>query len=229
MTSEGKQPEPEQEPGAPEWMVTFSDCMTLLLTFFVLLLSFSSFDDKGTIRQMSSVFADRFAIFSDNQSKKDSLVSMAEMRQDVHSGSEKPTQSEDLQDKSLKMTELSDFMRRKTFLISSGQVFWGRGAVISAEGKQMLSDLALFVKELPDCIIINERSTREKSIEDIGLQRAWAVVDYLVVQQGLDKGRFSISVGGTTSRERYSDAGAAQPASPAANRVLEIVLLERNI
>ncbi len=41
-----KQQEPDEAPGAPEWMVTFSDFMTLLLTFFVLLLSFSSFDDR---------------------------------------------------------------------------------------------------------------------------------------------------------------------------------------
>ena len=32
----------EAKPGAPEWMVTFADLMSLLLTFFVLLLSFSN-------------------------------------------------------------------------------------------------------------------------------------------------------------------------------------------
>ena len=47
----------EEAPGgAPKWMVTFSDCMTLLLTFFVLLLSFSSFDDKA-FRKMSTALA----------------------------------------------------------------------------------------------------------------------------------------------------------------------------
>ncbi|WP_227767231.1 flagellar motor protein MotB [Zhaonella formicivorans] len=34
----------QQQGGAPEWMTTFSDLMTLLLTFFVLLYSFSSID-----------------------------------------------------------------------------------------------------------------------------------------------------------------------------------------
>lgn len=37
------QPPPDEvKPGAPEWVVTFGDMMSLLLTFFVLLLSFSS-------------------------------------------------------------------------------------------------------------------------------------------------------------------------------------------
>ncbi len=46
MRHHNRQPELQKEQGAPEWMVTFSDCMTLLLTFFVLMLSFSSFDEK---------------------------------------------------------------------------------------------------------------------------------------------------------------------------------------
>ena len=50
-----KQTESDEAPGAPVWMVTFSDCMTLLLTFFVLLLSFSSFDDK-VFRKLKVIF-----------------------------------------------------------------------------------------------------------------------------------------------------------------------------
>ncbi len=34
--------EPEEAAGAPEWIVTFADLMSLLLTFFVLMLSFST-------------------------------------------------------------------------------------------------------------------------------------------------------------------------------------------
>jgi chemotaxis protein MotB len=36
--------EPKVEPGAPKWIVTFGDLMSLLLCFFVLLLSFSEMD-----------------------------------------------------------------------------------------------------------------------------------------------------------------------------------------
>jgi chemotaxis protein MotB len=39
-----EQPEEQRPRGAPEWIVTFADLMSLLLTFFVLLLSFSNME-----------------------------------------------------------------------------------------------------------------------------------------------------------------------------------------
>ena len=49
-------PEEEQPAGAPEWMVTFSDIVTLLVTFFVLMLTFSSMDEE-----VFNMFADSVA------------------------------------------------------------------------------------------------------------------------------------------------------------------------
>ena len=43
---EQDEPAKSEEPGAPGWMVTFADLMTLLLTFFVLLLSMSTLDNQ---------------------------------------------------------------------------------------------------------------------------------------------------------------------------------------
>ena len=61
MGRANKQVESDEAPGAPEWMVTFSDCMTLLLTFFVLLLSFSSFDDDKVFRHLKVIYSNAFA------------------------------------------------------------------------------------------------------------------------------------------------------------------------
>ncbi|KNY26142.1 flagellar motor protein MotB [Pseudobacteroides cellulosolvens] len=40
------EPEEEQSEGAPEWMVTYSDLVTLLLTFFILLFSMATLDKQ---------------------------------------------------------------------------------------------------------------------------------------------------------------------------------------
>jgi chemotaxis protein MotB len=46
---------PECKAGAPEWMVTFSDMTTLLLTFFVLLLSMASLDQRKIKEALGSL------------------------------------------------------------------------------------------------------------------------------------------------------------------------------
>ena len=54
-------PQEEVEEGAPLWMVTFGDLMSLLMCFFVLLLSFSEMDRKK-YRMVSGSMAQAFGI-----------------------------------------------------------------------------------------------------------------------------------------------------------------------
>lgn len=51
----------EPEEGAPEWMVTFGDLMSLLLTFFVLLLSFSQMD-AAKFKELSGSLEKAFGV-----------------------------------------------------------------------------------------------------------------------------------------------------------------------
>ncbi|MCD5323888.1 MULTISPECIES: flagellar motor protein MotS [Pontibacillus] len=59
----------EQEKGAPKWMVTFSDLMTLILVFFILLFSMSQID-KEKFEAVAESFRSR-AIFDFNPSVVD--------------------------------------------------------------------------------------------------------------------------------------------------------------
>lgn len=52
VTFEDEIEEEEEVPGIPGWMVTFGDAVSLLLTFFVLLLSFSSFGPTDPARNV---------------------------------------------------------------------------------------------------------------------------------------------------------------------------------
>ena len=49
MAKKRKKREEEKPAGAPAWMVTYSDMVTLLLTFFVMLLAMASFEDPGRV------------------------------------------------------------------------------------------------------------------------------------------------------------------------------------
>lgn len=49
------QPEPDPPPGAPDWIVTFADMISLLVTFFILLLTFSSMEENEAFRVQGNI------------------------------------------------------------------------------------------------------------------------------------------------------------------------------
>ena len=61
-------PEAEQARGIPAWVVTFADLMTLLMCFFVLLLSFSEMD-VAKFKQLSGSMKEAFGVQSEIQVK----------------------------------------------------------------------------------------------------------------------------------------------------------------
>ncbi len=225
-----KKREPDEAKGAPEWMVTFSDCMTLLLTFFVLLLTFSSFDEE-VFRQFKIIFAQSLSSVSlEDIPPKDAFVATPSLsyKEEFDKGSEKPTQVTDIENNLKSESSPVNFRNRKVFLISSEKVFYGRGEVMSPDGRKVLSAMASFLKEMPNRIVVSERGKgSEEEGELFGLGRAWAVVQYLTGTQELDKGRFSVSA---TSMVVTGDTEESSTSSKAGNRrMLEIVLLERSI
>ena len=48
-----KKKPPDPAPGLPPWMMTYSDMVTLLLTFFIMMLAMANFDD---IQKIQAVF-----------------------------------------------------------------------------------------------------------------------------------------------------------------------------
>jgi chemotaxis protein MotB len=230
MARARKQVEEDEAPGAPEWMVTFSDCMTLLLTFFVLLLSFSSFDDK-VFRKLKIIFMD--ALPDTSQSKevdRDAVLptQQIDMTPELREGSEKPTLLKGL-DNNVREETPADFRSRKVFSISSEKVFWGNGALISAEGRRIITKMASFLEEVPSRVVICENGPAGKGgAEQLGLSRAWAVLEYLSSSQNLDKNWFSVSAGSILAQEGLR-SGESSSTNLKSERTLEIILLERSI
>lgn len=234
-----KQTPPEEGPNAPIWLLSFSDCMTNLVVFFVLLVTFSSFDKEvagtfegirqafsmGTVKSGSDkgVFQHPYQIWS------------SEM---LEQGSEKPTLATaetGSEGRLRETTEAADFRSRRVFLIPSKQIFWWKGTAISFKGRGILASMGVFLKEVPSRLVISENGPGTGGDdEQLGLERALAVMEYLTARQGLSKNRFSISAASTIA-ESVSEDGRSEPAHRTggtwseAERMLEIVLLERSI
>ena len=240
MSRTKKQSEPDKPPGAPVWMVTFSDCMTLLLTFFVLLLSFSSFDEE-IFQKLKVIFSDALpaASLRDEQGK-DAFLATQQIQhtEDISKGSEKPTLETGQKDNLMQETPLVNFHNRKVFLIPSEKIFWGKGTAISAAGREVLARMALFLRKVPSRVVISENGQPEDSPSVVrppssiqagyGLHRAWAVTEFFVKKQGLDKNRFSISEASTVDPDARSRSTSGLD-TRRESRTLEIVLLERSI
>jgi chemotaxis protein MotB len=226
-----KKIEEDEMPGAPEWMVTFSDCMTLLLTFFVLLLSFSSFDNR-VFRRLKVIYSTGLtSIIPSRLSDRDALMYIPPIRHviDLDKGSEKPTLEIKNEDGLLKTTPPFDFNRGIVFMLPSNRLFWGNGIAISTQGRNIIDTMAKFLSEVPHRIVISEHGAINEQISDsLGLQRSWAVMNYLTAKENLDKKRFSISSASTVSREN-NQRPASLSGNENAGRTIEIVLLARNI
>jgi chemotaxis protein MotB len=207
----------EEEPGgAPEWMVTFSDCMTLLLTFFVLLLSFSSFD-KETLPALGQSFAKSLpSIGLSGKNKLDSMYEKQPSNQEVKQakGTEVPSNAVEQTTSFMKEKKPLDFQNLKVFTVESKDFFLGQGYAISKDGLEVLNSLSSYLKHRPGRIVISENGPDGKT--SLGLQRSLTVMEYLTTQRAIDKARFNISCA-TTMRQ------------PPCKRQLEITLLDRSI
>ncbi|MBP6124735.1 MAG: hypothetical protein KA469_02425 [Phycisphaerae bacterium] len=206
----------DEEPGSPEWLVTFSDCITLLLTFFVLLISFASFE-KETFDSLAESFA--LALPSSGwslASDKDSFQKKPETNDKTqqNKGSETRTSITRLTSNYMKEEKPLDFRNLKVFTMPSEQFFWGQGTAISQPGREVLEALGKFLHSVQGRIVISENGPDGKP--DLSLVRCLAVLEYFTEEQNLPAERFSISPA-TTLR------------TPPHVRQLEITLLERSI
>jgi chemotaxis protein MotB len=224
-----KRKQAEESMGAPLWMITFSDCMNLLLTFFVLLVTFTSFDTK-VLNNIETVFRHNFPTFMNqtNKEPKDAIVPTTLLLsvEKYEKGSETPTLTNGPENNLKKETPHNELRNGKVFLIPSKNIFLGKGTVISSQGKNFFSTMALFLKEVPSRVVISEHGS-DTTDNNLGFDRAWAAVDYLTKNLGLNKNKFSISAASMRPENSINDSTSDK--ENGSERTLEIVLLERSI
>ncbi len=215
MAGKPKQQEEESGEGAPLWIISFADMISLLMAFFVMLSTFSGFGEAETAKLNRAVKIALSANYYGGWYRDPPLSSMAHhMRAAGQSqkGSEKPTLEESQGTGLLAETEPAGFENRKIFLVESRKVFWAAGATLSQEGREFLDLFAAFVNMRPEKVTISENGPGPDG--DLGINRAIAVIGYLN-GKGVSKSRLSIGVKGMLPDNNFST-----------ERMLEITLLD---
>lgn len=230
-----KKETPEEVAGAPLWMVTFSDCMNLLLTFFVLLVTFSEFgeEQQDRIMNMGSAMRSVFGTPMETAGSRNesSMVPSHQMisKGQPQYGSETPTDTTSAAARNGALKEdlqAADYHSQKVFLIPSRKVFLGRGKALSPEGRYVLGVMAAFLKETSGTAVVCENGPQEQAgAASLGLPRASAVIEYLVAQN-LDRQRFGVAAESLAPPE---EANGSAPTYHRQERMLEIVLLEGSV
>ena len=206
-------------PGVPEWIVTYGDMMSLLLTFFIMLVSLSSIkEDSGTMRAMLEAIRQTFG---PTQGKMASPGKSSETRSILNKSNSKGGRSEGGSKRASLKTPLGTGGQSRgvkrinhgTRVSLGGPAYFNRfDASPTKELQQNLDIIARVVAKKSNQLMIRGHATREplpadveltfqgipiRNQWDLSFARAMAVAKYLQ-KKGLDRRRMVISAAGDT-------------------------------
>ena len=199
----------ECEEGAPAWMATFSDMATLLLTFFVLLLSFANMDVENFKMALGSVkeaFGVNMEVKGDFAARSNDLIEFS----DLPTSEMNPKESESYNEieqlrKYIQDRNMSDHVEVAS--TESGVVLRVKDVALFATGSDTFTDesqpVLTLVEELfgkSSAILSVEGHTDNIPISQARFPSNWelsaarsAAVLRHYIEQGFDKGRLSIA------------------------------------
>ena len=226
--------------GTPAWMITFSDLMTLLLTFFVLLVSMAVMDQQRVLNALGSVstaFSTKPASFSPlaRNNKEDPISEPGPM--EAKDLSPLKDMLWDDPEKDLKFQE-NRFVQ--IFSINSEVLFEPKKSVLSERGKNLLNKMLPTLLRIKHPLLVAGHTANRRDEEGadytinfdsatvdatwpLSLARAQNVYQYFV-QSGLPAQRLTLEAFGQY-RPRFSDRA---PSGRLQNRRVDIVLDKRN-
>jgi chemotaxis protein MotB len=232
---------PEQKSNAPRWMVTFSDLITLILVFFILLFSMSQIDivkfraiaDSFQQKQILEFYP---SVIPLEESSDESEIGMNEDMEDKRKHRERDLQKllTEIQTY-LKENNLSDIIvasrtERGVVLVLQEQALFDSGeATILEASYPFLDKVATLLSQIPNFIKV-EGHTDNRPIStyrfpsnwELSSARASSVIRYLTGTENLDPKRF-IAVGyGDTRPIAPNDT----PENLQKNRRVEIIVTD---
>ena len=201
--------EEEPEPGIPKWVVTFGDMMSLLLTFFIMLVSMSEMKQEEKFQAMIESMRKQFGhdrslaslIPGNIRPRNSSLQHVASQGRakkinTQRGGQEQKAVSGD--------NDRVQIVRPGDDSSSGGVVYFEEGVTeLTEKNKMALQQIILQIAGKPQKIEIRGHTTRKPVNPKSGLQDHWdlsytrcrSTMKFLV-EQGIDSGRIRLGPAG---------------------------------
>ena len=233
-----KQAEEAGPPGAPEWVVTFTDMISLLVTFFVLLMTFSSIEKynrlrvDGWLRGTKGVINDVGGDFA-YQTLEEDLISATDIRRGAMRPHSRPFQhlQENLEEMGQKKTDehleydFKDIQDGLQIVFDDAAAFAPGSAEPNEELKTSLGELARVMQFYPHLVVVEGftdgafRPTPDfASAEELSLARAAASVQVMLAESEISPELIQAAALGDT-RPRAEDE---TPEGRRTNRRVEV-------
>ncbi|HUT61442.1 MAG TPA: flagellar motor protein MotB [Phycisphaerae bacterium] len=205
----------EDAPSGPgAWVVSFNDCMTNMLCFFVMLVSFSAFD-AGSLGRIRGAFKGMSldSIFHGKKMLVDSLMPSDWTVDRTEKGAEQPVDFDPVSISNPRQRPLvprTDAYRDRTDLyLPANHVFWARGTLLTPHGRKCLDMTAALLRKNPRRVIVSAYEPRGAQSRDSRnrLDRCLAVADYLAAGAGLRPSLLGISAA-SVPRSGHDDRSA---------------------
>lgn len=194
-----KAQEEESGESAPLWIISFADMISLLMAFFVMLSTFSSFGPKESEKFRTVT---KYALMPNcgwhSRAPQSAVTPTLVAAGDGTTGSEKPTLETKSNNKGLKEGHSPDYKTARVFTAESSKIFIAKGRALSPNGQEVLGALALYLQKVPGQIVIyvkgaNNRGAVQPDESDVlSISRAIIVLGYLE-SKGIPKERCTIS------------------------------------
>jgi len=214
-----KPPERSGEVGSPLWMISFTDAMTNLLTFFILLVTFAAFGDRDKESGHAVGFGPRNAGATvyppSGPALTSAMVPQHSPSEQTFEGSEKPNPSVEFQKVErprapIGILDTEVYRDRKLIYLPSKYLFYGWGKFITEAGQVRLAQIAPLLRATTCQVSVGETSYLHPNHPmfarlGIGPERAWAVVQYFTEKEGIPLDRFSLSAAPVAVREDLNE------------------------
>ncbi|TWU65253.1 flagellar motor protein MotB [Crateriforma conspicua] len=230
--------EPE-EMGIPEWVVTFGDMMSLLLTFFIMLVSLSEIKEEETyqalVDSMQRSFGYQRTIEALTPGESKPRESNFSVLSTVGRAKNKNTAKGGVPQKAPTGEDPHVRIVRPGQMTAVGSViFFPMGSdELDKTAKRILKEAAAQLRGKPQKIEVRGHTSSEfaartrgtgKAME-LGFNRANAVRRYLIEQEGIEAERFRIATAGGTEPMHNSAGNAATSRNPR----VEVFLLDETV